>query len=112
MQVEPGEGDRADGLLDPGDRPHPDRAVAAQHQGDAVALNQGVGDALSRRLDRLQDGLEVLGVWVGPVGPPGDNRGVPEVVHLEPYPAELVDESCGSDRRWRLLLADPAGAGS
>ena len=112
MQVEVGEGDRADGLLDPGDRPHPDRAVAAQHQGDAVGLNQGVGDAPGRRLDRLQDGLEVLGLWVGPVGLPGDNRGVPEIVHLEPHPAELVDESRGSDRRWRLLLADAAGAGA
>ena len=107
MQVEGGEGDRADGLLDPGDGPDPDRAVAAQHQGDAVALNQGVGDALDRRLDRLQDGLEVLGLWVGPVGPPRDDRGVPEIVHLEPHPAELVDESCGSDGRRRLLLADP-----
>jgi hypothetical protein len=53
MQVEGGEGDRADGLLDPGDRSDPDRALAAQHQGDAVALDQGVGDALGRRLDRL-----------------------------------------------------------
>jgi hypothetical protein len=74
--------------------------------------SQRDGDALGRRLDRLQDGLEVLGLWVGPVGLPGDNRGVPEIVHLEPHPAELVDESCGSDRRWRLLLADTAGAGS
>jgi hypothetical protein len=112
VEVEPGQGDRADGLLDPGDRPDPDRAVAAQHQGDAVALDQGVGDALGRRLDRLQDGLEVLGVWVGPVGPPGDDRGVPEVVHLEPHPSELVEKSGGPDRRRRLLLADSAGAGS
>jgi hypothetical protein len=31
---------------------------------------------------------------------------------VEPHPAELVDESCGSDRRRHLLLADTAGAGS
>ena len=111
-RVEAGEGDRADGLLDPGDRPDADRAVAAQHQGHAVALNQGVGYALGRRSDRVQDGVEVLGLWVGSVGPPGDDRGVPEIVHLESHPAELVDESCGADRGWRLLLADTAGAGS
>jgi hypothetical protein len=112
MQVEIGQGNRADGLLDPGDRPDPDRAVAAQHEDHPVVLNEGVGDALGGAADRVQDGFEVLGPWVGSIGPPGDHRGVSKVADLEPYPAELLGESCGSDRRRCLLLADAAGAGS
>jgi hypothetical protein len=67
---------------------------------------------LGRCLDRPRYGVEVLGLWVGSVRPPGDDRGFPEIVHLEPHPAELIDESGGADRRWRLLLADTTGGGS
>jgi AcrR family transcriptional regulator len=31
-------------------------------------------EAVRQCLDRLQDGVEVLGLWVGSVGPPGDDR--------------------------------------
>jgi hypothetical protein len=112
MQVEVRDGDALERSLDAADRPDPDRAVATQDEGDALVVERCVGDACGRRADNVCDRVEILGPWICAIGSPGNNRGVSEIVHLQPRADELLDEPCRSDCPRRPLLTDTAGAGA
>src|SRR5919106_4530624 len=56
----------------------------------------------------MRDGLDVLGAWIGTIGPPRHDLRIPEVCHIETDPAEMIDQPCSPQCGWCLLLTDAA----
>jgi hypothetical protein len=112
VQVEVHHGDAPERPLDPANRPDPDGAVAAQDEGEAVTVERRIADARGRRPDNVGDRVEVLGPGVGAIGPPRNDLGVSEIVHLESRSAELLEQPRRSDRLRPLLLPDPTRSGT
>jgi hypothetical protein len=92
------------------DRPDPDRAVAAKDEDRPVALKERIADASRRPPHHVYNRLEILSAWLGSIGPPGDDRQIPEIAHGETGASERLDESGTAERGRRPLLADAAGA--
>ena len=82
MQVEVGEGNRADRLLDPGDRSDPDRAVATEHERRLVRLGRLL-DPTCRVGDDLDDPLQVLSATSLAVRSPPPRHAIAVVTHVD-----------------------------
>jgi hypothetical protein len=112
VQVEVGDRDVVLRRPDPGNRPDPDHAVAAENEHRPITFTERVGDPIRGRLHDIQDRLEILRLRPRSVGSPGNDRRVAEIADVEAHAAERLDESARAECGRRLFLTTPAGAGS
>jgi hypothetical protein len=112
VQIDVDNGDVSDRRSDPGDRPDPDGAFAAEDEDRPITFLKRIGDTSRDRPHDLDDGFQVLCPGSGSVGPPGNDLRATEVVDLEAGAGEPLRQSGGAESGGRLFLADAACAGA
>jgi hypothetical protein len=109
VEVEVDEADAVGSLRVAGDRADPDRAVAAQDEGDLSGEDR-LDDSRRRVVDDLDHLAEVLGVRALAVRAPAPGLAIAVVGDLDPAVTEQRDQACAPQRFGRLLLAGREGA--
>src|SRR5215217_2795084 len=112
VEVEVQEPDIADRRARAGDRADPDRAIAAEDQGESNRHLERVGDSCRRRPDLFHDRAQVLGATVCAVRSPRPRWRVAEIGHGYAGVGQSLDEPDGAELGGCLVLSDAAGAGS
>jgi hypothetical protein len=111
VKVEVDEGDRLVDIEQPRDRPHPDRAVAAEDEGELPRRDRS-GDPVRGVANDLDDLGQVLSSRIPAVGAPAPGLAVAVIPGLDTGVRQGLDQASVSEGSRSPLLTGREGAGA